>query len=1097
MLSVQKLKQAGHAKGRAAAAVADYLLAGEYYIGQNGERRSSSRWLGEGARALGLSGEVERADFEQALNGIAPDGKMLAQNAGAGNRTLGFDLTFSADKSISLLFATATPEQRDALEKAHHAACDAGLDFLVSNLEARRGHAGSRRLPVDGVSIAQFDHFSSRELDPEVHSHCVMLNTARASDGTWGGFEASTLVQMKHAAGALYRAELAHQLRALGYGIESVRQLDAEGREDGQVWHWVAGVDEHTMDYFSKRRVQIEKYMKEHECDAQTACLKTRERKQAGGEPPMERVMEAARWELAHNPELRGRSWHTAADLLGRESKGLDDNGDAGILRRLHEHEATFDRVHLIDRLAKERGGELDAAGVLAEVDAFLARAAVVELQPDGHGRQRWASAEEIRLEQSIAQRALTRKNDRSVRLDAEAVKRAIAATEQDKGFVFTQQQREAVEFVACGSGGTACLAGFAGSGKTATSLAYIRAFKAAGHKVYGAAASDAAANNLRDEAGIETRNTSKLIAELGTGKLKLQKGDVVVLDEAGMSGVRSIASVQSYTDAAGAKLVMLGDPRQLQPVEAGAAWRLAATGGEATQTEIRRQREAADLALAKDFYGTTTGAELVAEIESGGRMTETKTQKEAQARLVADWVADSRPPEQKIVIAATNAQADALTAGIRQQLQERGKLKNEIAVETAGRLWGETKTMRVAVGDRVRFGKKDKNLGVVNNDIGTVRSIDAGFLEVELDRGVITIVDSSKYDRLKYGYAGTVHKAQGQTVEAAYWLADGKSITREMGLVASTRQRASLKVYVSEGGKQELAERLDRWAGETNAIDLLPHYTPQGRERKLERTPTLPPTLEVPIFTGDGAKAAVAKEEAWVRTQPKATQEAWAAYKREWTPKPELVAATRQRDALKAQCEAAVKARDDASRKAAQLWQSITASKAEDIKAVLANNQQAEWLKESKPSIHIGAKWRNWQAEHEELQRQRKHDAELAKDGHELREQWRKQGRTAAAVVERENKRLGLDANGKPLRRVDGLTQQLAAAEAKMKTLGLSYAGMTETAKRYQELTRPPAVKQALRQREHQPTIGEMLKKNPIPKTRVLDRDRGYSLTL
>lgn len=877
MLSHTELTKKGHGGAQQAA---DYLFASEYYVGRDGECASRVVWLGKGAQALGLEPgtSADAVTLSRLLEGYRPDGvTKLTQNAGRPDRRLGHDLTFSADKSISVLFAAASPQERERLLEIHHRAGEAAVAFLQTQIAARRGHAGARRVAVDGLVIARVDHFASRELQAQLHSHYCVANLALGVDGQWSTFDAEAFVSFKHAAGALYRAEMARGFEELGYQVESRRELDRDGRETGQVWHQVAGIGSEALRQFSKRREQIKAYMDEHGVTAQEACLRTRQGKE-GGEPDAARIIEATERELDEMRDAGLITWATVHDLRAAQGVALDPRSDEALLERLHATESAWGMANLIDLLAKERGPQLGAEGVLAEAEDFLRRNALLELTPDRYGRPRWASQAQHDLEQGIADRATARAGDLAVRVLPEAVREAIAAHEEAKGFTLTDEQRRAVQWVASETGGVACLTGRAGTGKTATAGAYIKAFEANGQRVLGACAAWDAADKLAAETGLETYSTASLLSRLDGGQLKLTPRDVVLVDEAGMVGARTVARLQKHIDEAGGKLVLVGDALQLQPVEAGAPFRLAQGAvGHSELTEIRRQKEAEDRELANAFYGRASGREIVGEMMQRGQLRECGKPQEARDALVAAYLSDSTPAREKLAIAATNDSARQLTHAIRGGLKERGELQNGQAVQVAGSLKGETREMELAPGDRVRFGLRNQRMGVSNGTLGVVESIEARGkhhrLTVRLESdiegkdGKLVHVDTAKYQALDYGYAGTVHKAQGQGKRSVYWLANGGNADRHLGLVAFTRTKERIQAFTTPAGLEKLEQSLDDWRLKQNAAEMLaPRKEPervsseqvqeigellgrfvQQRQQAPERAQSAPPAAPAP----------------------------------------------------------------------------------------------------------------------------------------------------------------------------------------------------------------------------------------------------------
>ncbi|MEW5836952.1 MAG: MobF family relaxase [Pseudomonadota bacterium] len=821
--------------------VGRYMRATEYYRAGIG----AGAWLGEGAKALGLTEADANAQFEALLSGHAPDGKKVVRNAGAMGRRMGWDLTFSADKSVSIVFAAASePEQRRILE-AHHRATTGALGYLQEQLISRTGAQGQGPSVAagDGVIIRRVDHLDSREGDPQLHSHCVLLNVAKGPDGKWRTMDERALFDHKHAAGAIYRHALAREMKGLGYGIESQRERDVDGRETGQVWHHIAGVGPEAMRHFSKRRQAIEAAMSADGLSAQEATMRTRRGKTDENHP--ERIMEGTREALADLCREGVVAWEQAAELRGVPSQGLDPRNESTLLADLHRTESAFDRRHLIDRLAKER---LDLADPVKAADECLKqwheRGMVVRLADDAEGRARWCSQEQWALEEAITRDAVARKDDTTHRLARPQVEQAIAAHETAQGFTLTDEQRKAVFFVACESGGVACLSGQAGTGKTATAGAYLGAYKAAGFQLVGTSTAQRAAEKLEAETGMPSMSCAKLLSAIERGDLVLTPQTVVTVDEAGMVGAKTLRQIQEAVDQAGAKMLLLGDALQLQPVEAGAPFRLMAHEvGEAKLTEIRRQKQDADKALARAFYEGARGASIVADWEKREQLHTREGKAEAIAALAKDVLDNPKPLAEKLIIANTRADCAAITQAVRAGLIERGELGRGERIEVAGKLAGQRESMEVREGERIAFQKNDRRLGVANGDVGVVEAITTDrkgrvALSVRLESEVAgkakkrITVHTESYDRLGYAYASTTHAAQGQGKADVYWLAaPGQGMDRNMGLVAFTRTKDRFAAYVSEHDKARLVERLDSWGTKQAARELVPHAQAKGQE--------------------------------------------------------------------------------------------------------------------------------------------------------------------------------------------------------------------------------------------------------------------------
>jgi conjugative relaxase-like TrwC/TraI family protein len=243
------------ARGSAAAALGyyDHLQRDDYYS-RGGE--PPGRWAGRGAERLSLTGPVTHAEFEAALQGLDPKtGERLAQIGGRGREhSAGWDMTFSAPKSISVLWALSEGRERAAVEEAHRSAVKAASTHLENTAGwARRGRGGGMREQTAGLLMAQFDHHTSRESDPQLHTHTFIFNLAPRRDGSWGAIVSRVFYKAQKQAGATYRRALAGELERQGIRLE--RQHDG---------FRVASIPRQVERAFSKRRQAIEEAARTH-----------------------------------------------------------------------------------------------------------------------------------------------------------------------------------------------------------------------------------------------------------------------------------------------------------------------------------------------------------------------------------------------------------------------------------------------------------------------------------------------------------------------------------------------------------------------------------------------------------------------------------------------------------------------------------------------------------------------------------------------------------------------------------------------------------------------------------------------------------------
>jgi len=882
MLTITALTAQG-TSSKSGADIIAYLKSTEYMRDKDGQTVAASSWWGRGADELGLSGQsVNEAAMDALAQGFAPDGTKLCRNAGekprwetkrddmsnvlldkhgkergqwVGGHRVGFDLTFSADKSFSIAFAAASPEERDRLREAHDRAVDDGLSYLQDRVETRRGKAGKDVIPVKGLVVSKHLHAGSRDLDPQIHTHCMCYGVGVGEDGKWSTYDAVELYRNKMTAGALYRSALAHNLRELGYGIEKRPERDAEGEETGRVYFRIAGVSDEVCDAFSKRRAAILDYQQKHGGSMQQACLATRQHKDEPAYDELTTMWSAALDQMRRDDPTMFRR---AEDLKGRKNDLGELITDAKIIERLHENESIFTREALIERLALEHIGRMSPKEILRDADEFVKRAGIEAVAPEPlhiddrgrtlarrHTNDRYASKEVIALEKTVVDHAKARQHDTGVRVDQELVDAEVKKYEREHNFTLTTEQRRMVDWVAVETGGIAAVQGRAGTGKTAVAGAWIAAMKADGRGIIGAAVGWDAAKKLEAESGIRSFSTKSLIGQLDRGKLRLTPKSVVVLDEAGMAGLQTVARLQEHVDRAGAKLVLQGDLKQLQPVDAGSPFRLAIDAvGERSLTHIRRQRSQSDRDTAAAFYadggnGLRSRAEskrlgdgVLARLKTNGQIEAYGSQKEAMGALVADYLADATPAREKLIIAGKRADVRALNLAVRDGMRKVGRLgREEHTLDVLDR--GEAGTIAVSVGDRVRFGKKDLKLGVVNGNGGVVESFGRdgeGRLtltvrlesEVKGDEGRRVRVVPAEYRNLQHAYASTVHKAQGQGKEKVYHLADTGMADRQLSLVAFTRTKGAYKLYGADADLDPafLGERMGTDRLKANALE-------------------------------------------------------------------------------------------------------------------------------------------------------------------------------------------------------------------------------------------------------------------------------------
>ncbi len=476
------------------------------------------------------------------------------------------------------------------------------------------------------------------------------------------------------------------------------------------------------------------------------------------------------------------------------------------VLDAITRQHSTFSRRDLA-RFVDRHTADAEQFGLaLAKVEAS---AELVRVGMDGRGQDRFSTREMLGVEQRLEAAALALSERRTHPVKADRRRAAAAGsalgTEQAAAFGHVTRARDLTVVV-----------GYAGTGKSTMLGVARQAWEAEGYRVVGAALSGIAAEGLEAGSGIGSRTLASLEFGWKDGRDLLTRRDVLVVDEAGMVGSRQMERVLSAAKEAGAKVVLVGDPEQLQAIEAGAAFRaIVERVGSVEITEVRRQREAWQRDATRELATGQTGKALQ-RYEQYGMVHGSETRAEAMVSLVAGWDAERRqsPLASRVMLASTRVDVAELNGLARERLRTAGELGPDQVVET------ERGERSLAVEDRVMFGRNERGLGagpdgrggvaVKNGTLGTVLAVEAGGerLTVLLDgpggqEGKDVTFYLRDYGHVDHGYAATVHKAQGVTVDRAHVLAS-RFMDRHGAYVGLTRHRAGVSLHY---GRDEFAD--------------------------------------------------------------------------------------------------------------------------------------------------------------------------------------------------------------------------------------------------------------------------------------------------
>ncbi|TPL04293.1 Ti-type conjugative transfer relaxase TraA [Mesorhizobium sp. B2-4-11] len=441
----------------------------------------------------------------------------------------------------------------------------------------------------------------------------------------------------------------------------------------------------------------------------------------------------------------------------------------------------------------------------------------LVELGKDGRGEDRFTTRQMIETEQRL-HRAAERIDLDERHAVSDAHREAALARTAQRGLILSGEQTDALDHITDGRG-LGVVVGFAGTGKSAMLGVARQAWAAAGYEVRGAALSGIAAENLEGGSGIPSRTIASMEHSWGQGRDLLTTRDVLVIDEAGMVGTRQLERVLSHAADVGAKVVLVGDPQQLQAIEAGAAFRsIHERHGGVEIGQVRRQREDWQRDATRDLATGRIGAAISA-YDAQGMVHEAATRDEARTELVERWDRDrqAHPEASRIILTHTNDEVRVLNNAARERMRAAGDLGDEVQVNV------ERGARAFASGDRVMFLRNERELGVKNGTLGIVEELSTQSMSIRVDDGRLVRFDLKDYAHIDHGYAATIHKAQGMTVDRTHVLAT-PGMDAHGSYVALSRHRHRMDLHYG-GDDFSMRERLVRTLSRDRAKDMASDY--------------------------------------------------------------------------------------------------------------------------------------------------------------------------------------------------------------------------------------------------------------------------------
>jgi conjugative relaxase-like TrwC/TraI family protein len=778
---------------------------GDDYYTKPGE--APGEWMGTLAAQLDLAGEVDGEDYGAVLAGKHPGtGQVLVTrpkprtylDAEGRERkaepTLGYDVRFSAPKSVSILYAVGSPEVRAAALRAHNAAVAEGLAYLERTAcWVARGEGGKQLEPGAGFIGMAFLHRSSRAGDPALHTHLLVSNMTRAaSDGRWLSLanpkRSSPLLREAKAAGHVYQAALRAAV---------TRELGMEWSEPENGYADLAAIRRPVIEHFSQRRAEILAAMAERGVSspaaAAVAAYRTREAKDYGVDADTQRadwIARAAEFDLT--PEAIERLARAGRAREPRRIASADLEAALGELESRHSH---FDRRDLLCALASRLPEGADGATLDAALAQLTRSERLVEIHRGAEplATTYYTTARLWQLEQGVLRSAREGQSAGVAVIDGRALEAVLARHRR-----LSTEQTEMVRRLTTGGERVVAVAALPGAGKT-TALAVAReAWAADGYRGIGVATARSASLELHEVGVPSTSVTSLLIRtaeRVERGLAPLPPGTVIVLDEASTTPTPDLAALVELVEACEGKLVMIGDPNQIGAVGPGGVYgHLTDELEPIVLREIRRQRDPTDRRVV-ELAHEGRGSDALDVLRADERLVIADTLDEALDAQALDWHQRFASGEDAVMIARRNWDVEALNERARELRREDGELGEGLLV--AGQEFN--------VGDRIitRLNTPE----VSNRERWDVIGVDAAEGSLLLRRlgeaNEGAILEREYLERrapngeppIQHAYAITTYAAESKTFESAFAFLDA-GISREDFVVAISRSAGHTVAY-------------------------------------------------------------------------------------------------------------------------------------------------------------------------------------------------------------------------------------------------------------------------------------------------------------
>lgn len=749
----------------------------DYYV----KNETSDFWHGKLVSYFKLSTAVSQHEFEMVMTHRNPKTGITLFDKNQIIKKSGWDLTFSAPKSVSILWAIADDCTKRKLLNAHISSVQSTVEYIERFIAGiKRSKNGTVKEHAKGILAAFFTHFTSRELDPHIHTHVVIPNFALSYDGKIRALDSRKIYKYQKVIGALYRTQLARELISLGYSLEK----DQESFR-------VSAIARSADVLFSNRAMQIRN-------ELETRGIKSSATK--AGE-----LIKLSTRKKKINIDIKDLQPIWNQRMINLPPPVAEVSASEGItpsvLQRLTTLNSTFTQqqfeyLFLVDEVLSGK----TCSELRTEIQSTLNGEEVLSLGLEEYS-QIYTTQSVRDMEQRLIDASTRLHHKAGVKISHDELSSAMATFSQETGFELTEEQVNALHF-AIDDTSLKIIQGSAGAGKSSVLRVFEIISREKSINVLGTTIVKNLCNNLKKETAIEFLTAARLMHSIKDNRPLLNNVDILIIDEAGQIPTEMLLDILEAAEKGNTKVILTGEDKQLDAIAHGGALSLlSGTIGCYRIEKIQRQREYSERLIVSQFRDGYNELAFKS-LHEQNRLHFCDNLKSSEDCLLEQLVAyiKDTPGKQHIILASKWSIVDGISAKVRQHLRSNQVIGTKEYLRKCI-VSNHKCELLLSVGDRIRFTRNDYKLNVVNGTLGIIESLCENeakslIFKVRLENGRTLTFDENQYKcedgnlQIYHAYASTVFSSQGLTVDGDSFILWDGAMHRSMTYVAGSRHK-------------------------------------------------------------------------------------------------------------------------------------------------------------------------------------------------------------------------------------------------------------------------------------------------------------------